>query len=284
MDSEGDVGQYTSIALDGGAVPRPFISYYDVTNGDLKLAYRNMSTGVWTKMVIDSEGDVGRFSSIFVEEDGTAHIAYYDASHQDLKYAVWKNGEITTTTGFDADGEVGQFASIDLDAAGRPSIAYYDASNGDLKLATPVDVAPQTSYAPSAPTSLSATLEGANSVRLTWSPAAANESQPPTTGYSVYVASTEGGAERMITVGNVHPIPGRRPGVRHCLQLQDQRRQLGRRRARQRADAHHHWTEQRDAGPCGLDRPGPRGLGCRGHGLLAPPSQKMNRTSFKYWL
>lgn len=202
VDSDGDVGQYTSIGLDGSADPRPFISYYDVTNGNLKLAVRDPQAG-WSKYVIDSDDDVGRYSSICVEEDATVHIAYYDATDLDLKYAVWKQGVVTTTI-VDHVGDVGRYASIDVDAAGRPSIAYYDDTNGDLKLATLVDAEfPEPGkYVPNPPDMMAATLESNNSVSLTWTAPSGNASQPPVTGYRLYSGSEEGAPSRDIYIGN----------------------------------------------------------------------------------
>lgn len=69
-----DVGQYTSIAHD--ATGRLYVSYYDVTDGDLKLAIRDAS-GAWTTQTVDSTGDVGLYSSIALDPSGKPTIAYF---------------------------------------------------------------------------------------------------------------------------------------------------------------------------------------------------------------
>ncbi len=51
----GDVGYFTSLALDTQGDPR--VSYYDATNGDLK--YASESGGGWTLETVDAAGDVG---------------------------------------------------------------------------------------------------------------------------------------------------------------------------------------------------------------------------------
>lgn len=69
-----DVGRYTDLVVNGGKV---FVSYYDVTNGDLKVAVR-ASNGSWTKHKVDgSSGDVGLYSSIAVDSDGVPGVAYF---------------------------------------------------------------------------------------------------------------------------------------------------------------------------------------------------------------
>jgi hypothetical protein len=203
VDSDGDVGQFTSIGIDASATPTPFISYYDVGQADLKLAYREPGPwpGVWNKFTLDSAGDVGKWSSIAVDADRTVHIAYYDATYGDLKYLRWQNGATAIST-VDSEGDVGTYASIALDPQGRPCIAYYDATKGDLKMARMVgseEVPPQ--YAPGPPMGLRADPGSADSIRLTWDWSAGNVSQPEVTGYRVLVNSSQG--EREIVLGNV---------------------------------------------------------------------------------
>ena len=84
IDNIGNVGEYSSITL--GIDGYPIISYYDSTNGNLKVAKCFDSTcEINALYVIDQSGNVGRETSIAVPPDGLPVISYRDFSNNNLK-------------------------------------------------------------------------------------------------------------------------------------------------------------------------------------------------------
>lgn len=69
-----DVGRYTDVAVSAGRV---YVSYYDVTGGNLKFALRSASGG-WTNHQVDgTQADLGLYTSIAVDADGLPGISYF---------------------------------------------------------------------------------------------------------------------------------------------------------------------------------------------------------------
>jgi len=90
VDTAGIVGVYTSIAIGNDSFP--VISYYDLTNEDLKVAKCvNVScTGISTITSVDTAGDIGETTSIAIGNDGFPVISYHDLTNDNLK--VFKAG------------------------------------------------------------------------------------------------------------------------------------------------------------------------------------------------
>src|SRR3989304_3819553 len=84
VDSTGDTGKYTSIAV--GTSGAAYISYYD--NDNLALKYATNVSGAWGTTTLDSTGNTGLYTSIAVGASGGVYISYYDATNGDLKYAT----------------------------------------------------------------------------------------------------------------------------------------------------------------------------------------------------
>ncbi|HKQ36060.1 MAG TPA: hypothetical protein VJT11_12205, partial [Nitrospiraceae bacterium] len=90
VDSTGSVGQYSSVTI--GADGLALISYYDETNGDLKVAHcSNVACTAATLTTVDSTGSVGQHTSVTIGADGLALISYYDQTNGDLKVAHCSN-------------------------------------------------------------------------------------------------------------------------------------------------------------------------------------------------
>jgi hypothetical protein len=148
IDSNGDVGYFTSIAI--GTNGNPIISYYDQTNNDLKIAVCNNPTcealgeaPAATNTTIDSTGIVGLYTSITIGTNGNPIISYWDVTDFDLKVAACNNptctgateGDRSTNATIDSNGSVGTDTSITIGTNGNPIISYYDETNNDLKIA-----------------------------------------------------------------------------------------------------------------------------------------------------
>jgi hypothetical protein len=127
----------SSIVLDENG--RPVISYYDVTNRDLKIAYCNdLACAAPTIEIVDDTGFAGIFSSLAIDENGLAVIAYYEAINADLKIAFCNDPVCSAPTIklLDAIDDSGQYASLAI-KSGRIFVSYFrDTGSADeLKIA-----------------------------------------------------------------------------------------------------------------------------------------------------
>ncbi len=135
------VGRHSSMAISADGFP--VISYYDGTNGTLKVAKCvNASCAGATITTLDgiAATDVGRFTSITVPVDGLPVISYLDVTNFDLKVVKCSVANCSTfNTPVTVDGAgaslVGEHTSIAKSADGFPIIAYFSNSTFALKVA-----------------------------------------------------------------------------------------------------------------------------------------------------
>ena len=119
VDSEGNVGAHTSLALDGNI---PSISYFDASNSALKYAHLVGST--WQVETVDNTGYDGWSTSLALDSAGHPHISYHEYHGGILKYAhhdgtTWQIEDVESY-----GARYGLYNSLALDSAGHPHIAY----------------------------------------------------------------------------------------------------------------------------------------------------------------
>ncbi len=142
--SSWNVGPHLSVGTDT-ITGETLISFYDRVEGDLYLA-RTGGPGPgdcgpgnsWTCHLLDSEGDVGQYSSIAVDSGGQSigfWISYFDATQAALKvvegYVSRTTGELIVTVAVTVDSGnpgtslyKGKHIDAAVDSLGLPRIAY----------------------------------------------------------------------------------------------------------------------------------------------------------------
>jgi len=123
LDTNGDVGAGTATAIDP-ATGLPYIAYYDVGNGDLRLYRCTVDTcATGNSILVDGSGDRGRNPAIAFA-NGTLSIVYDDTSTGELRAA-------TSSAPYNTFSSVllgsGTDATLALTSDGRLDIIYTDA-------------------------------------------------------------------------------------------------------------------------------------------------------------
>lgn len=127
---EPDVGKYGHLVIDGGSY---YIAYYDVANGNLKIAVG--MPGSWTVQTLagDGTGNVGAWPYLFPVGSTAFLLSYHDVGNQDLMLGRYDGGALVDVQVIDDGAFVGADSVIaDVDGL---RILYFDGQNNDVKMA-----------------------------------------------------------------------------------------------------------------------------------------------------
>lgn len=137
-----DAGYWTSMAMD--STGSPFFAHYDKGGGALRLARWSGTSFTGTELYAGQDyvaddgsgteaGDAGEYAKVYVADDGTEYVAFYDRAWGALRLATGGPSGYATEL-VDDEGDVGQWPDIAV-VQGDVYIAYQDVTNQQLKLA-----------------------------------------------------------------------------------------------------------------------------------------------------
>ncbi len=138
LDTVGDVGGYTSIAI--GADGVPVISYNDNTNNRLKVARCGSSDCTTGTVTVTAVTTGGRYTSIAIGTDNLPIISFNDNTNSKLKAFHCADRGCAAGTVSTLD-RAGLWTSVAIGADGIPVVSYYDNTSKDLKLFQCADTA-----------------------------------------------------------------------------------------------------------------------------------------------
>ncbi|MCK6507466.1 BNR repeat-containing protein [Myxococcota bacterium] len=123
-------GGYPSLAL--STAGDRCAAWYDGATADLEFGCSTDGGLSWTEETVDDDGAVGQYAALAFDDKADPWIAYYDATHGDLKVAHRDGGAWEVWT-VDEDGDVGRAPSIAVGPDGRVHLSWYDATKGELR-------------------------------------------------------------------------------------------------------------------------------------------------------
>jgi hypothetical protein len=137
-DASNDVGTYPAMVLDSSG--NPAVSYFDITNGRLKILRCGNTTcgsGNTVTTPVATNGVSGYFSSIVLPTTGFPVVSYFNRSTNSLN--ILQCGNAACNSGNNSltvpdSGNVGEYTTLALDAKGYPLVSYYDYGHNALKV------------------------------------------------------------------------------------------------------------------------------------------------------
>lgn len=139
LDSGGDVGRYSSIAIPRGD-GKPVISYRDTTNSTVKVAKcaNSTCTGTTTITTIEATSAASTGTSIAVTESGIPRVSYIESTSDDMRIALCADAACTSVSSFSgfSSSATLDMASLAMRPQGIPAVSFYDSVNGDLRFTT----------------------------------------------------------------------------------------------------------------------------------------------------